>query len=154
MSFITILYNIKHTIYNIFNNTIKYTIYDLLNNTFKDIFKDKFKNTVTFVFEKYCPKCPEVINTIIKTIEINTDYNIINKLSWILTSRFILKLYSRFTLMEIMLLTDGVINSIYFIKDYLILVFSSKNLTRKVLIKSNEEIVKNYNSVYNLNLLD
>ena len=111
--------------------------------------------TLNYIFDTLCPKCPELIEkVVITTIEINKDYNIINNVWWFLTNETILGLYSRFTLMETMLLVDGLINSMYFIKDYLILVISSKKLTKKIYIKYNDEIVENYNNIYFLSSIN
>lgn len=122
---------------------------------FKDILepiRNNVKLTISNLIEQICPRCPELIEKVtIKTVEINKNYNIINNFWWFLTNETIIKLYSRFTLMETMLLVDGLINAIYFIKDYLILAVSSKKLTKTVLVKYNDEIVENYNNIYFLN---
>jgi len=122
---------------------------------FKDILepiRNNVKLTISNLIEQICPRCPELIEKVtIKTVEINKNYNIINNFWWFLTNETIIKLYSRFTLMETMLLVDGLINATYFIKDYLILAVSSKKLTKTVLVKYNDEIVENYNNIYFLN---
>lgn len=112
-------------------------------------------NSINYVFNHFCPNCCDIIeNVILKTTEINKNYNIINNFWWFLTNETINVLYSRLTLMETMLLVDGLINSMYFIKDYLILTVSSKKLTRKVYIKYNEEIVESYNNIYILSSMN
>jgi hypothetical protein len=125
---------------------------------FKDILepvRNVIKDTMTILIEQICPTCPELIETVaIKTVEINKNYNIINNFWWFLTNETIIKLYSRFTLMETMLLVDGLINATYFIKEYLILAVSSKKLSKTVLVKYNDEIVDNYNNVYILNTVN
>lgn len=114
--------------------------------------KNIIKDTVSNLIEQICPTCPEIIEKVtIKTVEINKNYNIINNFWWFLTNETIIGLYSRFTLMETMLLVDGLINATYFIKEYLILTVSSKKLTKSVLVKYNDEIVEKYNNVYILN---
>lgn len=125
---------------------------------FKDILepvRNVIKDTMSILIEQICPTCPELIETVvIKTVEINKNYNIINNFWWFLTNETILGLYSRFTLMETMLLVDGLINATYFIKEYLILAVSSKKLSKTVLVKYNDEIVDNYNNVYILNAVN
>jgi len=122
---------------------------------FKDILepiRNNVKLTISNLIEQICPRCPELIEKVtIKTVEINKNYNIINNFWWFLTNETIIKLYSRFTLMETMLLVDSLINATYFIKDYLILAVSFKKLTKTVLVKYNDEIVENYNNIYFLN---
>jgi len=129
-----------------FNINLKY---------FLEPVKNVIKHTLSNLIEQICPTCPELIQTVaIKTVEINKNYNIINNFWWFLTNDTIIKLYSRFTLMETMLLVDGLINATYFIKEYLILVVSSKKLSKTVLVKYNDEIVDNYNNVYILNSIN
>ncbi len=129
-----------------FNINLKY---------FLEPVKNVIKDTLSNLIEQICPTCPELIQTVaIKTVEINKNYNIINNFWWFLTNDTIIKLYSRFTLMETMLLVDGLINATYFIKEYLILVVSSKKLSKTVLVKYNDEIVDNYNNVYILNAIN
>lgn len=114
--------------------------------------RNVIKDTLSNLIEQICPRCPELIeNVTIKTVEINKNYNIINNFLWFLTNETIIGLYSRFTLMETMLLVDGFIHAIYFIKEYLILTVSSKKITKSVLVKYNDEIVEKYNNVYILN---
>lgn len=116
---------------------------------------EPIQNTGNYIIEHICPRCPELIEKVtVKTVEINTNYNIINNFWWFLTNETIMGLYSRFTLMETMLLVDGLINASYFIKDYLILAVSSNKLTKTVLVKYNDEIVENYNNIYNLNSIN
>lgn len=125
---------------------------------FKDILepvRNVIKDTMSILIERVCPRCPELIETVaIKTVDINKNYNIINNFWWFLTNETILVLYSRFTLMETMLLVDGLINATYFIKEYLILAVSSKKLSKTVLVKYNDEIVYNYHNVYILNAVN
>jgi hypothetical protein len=117
--------------------------------------RNVIKDTISILIERVCPSCPELIEKVtIKTVEINKNYNIINNFWWFLTNETIIKLYSRFTLMETMLLVDGLINASYFIKEYLILAVSSKKLSKIVLVKYNNEIVDNYNNVYILNTIN
>lgn len=121
----------------------------------KGITVDYILATVGIISEyiKYtCPECQAIIeNFTINIIEINNNYDIVNNFWWILTNKSILELYSKFTLMETMLLLDGLVNSLYFIKEYLILTVSSKKITKNIYIKYNEEIVENYNNIYILN---
>lgn len=81
---------------------------------------------------------------------IQTKNNIENTL---MSSAFV-GIYNRFTLMESMLLLDGVICSISFLKDFLILKLSSHKLGKKAYIVYNEEIVDKYNNIYKLSPLD
>lgn len=130
-----------------FNINLEYFLKPIRNTI-----KNTIENTISNLIEQMCPKCPELIEKVtMKTIEINKNYNIINNFWWFLTNETIIKLYSRFTLMETMLLVDGFINATYFIKDYLILAASFKKLTKPILVKYNDEIVENYNNVYFLN---
>jgi hypothetical protein len=64
-----------------------------------------------------------------------------------------------FTLMESLLLFDSIICSTFFIKDYIIVKLNEKNITNckknshvLQLFKSN--IIKNYNNIYTLNIID
>jgi len=124
------------------------------NISILSILNTKFTIIVNNVFDYICPRCPEVIEIVlIKSVEYNIKsklVDLLNNIWWILKHETILALYSRFTLMETMLLFDGLICGTYFIKDYLILAVSCKKLTRKVFVKYNDEIVQNYNSIYTL----
>ena len=71
-----------------------------------------------------------------------------------LTSKTLVNLYSRFTLMESLLLFDGVVCSVYFLRDFLILKLSSRKLSKRAIMVYNEEIVDKYNSLYRLSTLD
>jgi hypothetical protein len=91
----------------------------------------------------------------------NNYYNISNSLiqckhnlNAILTSRTLVDLYNRFTLMESLLLFDGVVCSIHFLREFLILKLSSRKLSKRAIMVYNEEIVDKYNSLYRLSTLD
>jgi hypothetical protein len=71
-----------------------------------------------------------------------------------LTSKTLIDLYSRFTLMESLLLFDGVVCSIHFLREFLILKLSSRKLSKRAIMVYNEEIVDKYNSLYRLSTLD
>jgi hypothetical protein len=77
-----------------------------------------------------------------------------NNLDSFLTSKTLIGLYSRFPLMESLLLFDGVVCSVYFLRDFLILKLSSRKLSKKAIMVYNEEIVEKYNSLYRLSTLD
>jgi hypothetical protein len=71
-----------------------------------------------------------------------------------LTSKTLIDLYSRFALMESLLLFDGVVCSVYFLREFLILKLSSRKLNKRAIMVYNEEIVDKYNALYRLPTLD
>lgn len=71
-----------------------------------------------------------------------------------LTSKTLIDLYSRFALMEFLLLFDGVVCSLYFLREFLILKLSSRKLSKRAIMVYNEEIVDKYNSLYRLSTID
>jgi hypothetical protein len=77
-----------------------------------------------------------------------------NHLDSFLTSKTLIGLYSRFTLMESLLLCDGVVCSVYFLREFLILKLSCRKLSKGAIMVYNEEIVEKYNSLYRLSTLD
>lgn len=77
-----------------------------------------------------------------------------NNLDSLLTSKTLIGLYSRFALMESLLLFDGVVSSVYFLREFLILKLSSRKLSKRAIMVYNEEIVEKYNSLYRLSTLD
>jgi hypothetical protein len=77
-----------------------------------------------------------------------------NSLDSFLTSKTLISLYSRFALMESLLLFDGVVCSVYFLREFLILKLSSRKLSKRAIMVYNEEIVEKYNSLYRLSTLD
>jgi hypothetical protein len=77
-----------------------------------------------------------------------------NNLDSFLTSKTLISLYSRFALMESLLLFDGVVCSVYFLREFLILKLSSRKLSKRAIMVYNEEIVEKYNSLYRLSTLD
>lgn len=73
----------------------------------------------------------------------------------IMNNLLILKLVNQFSLMESMLLLDGFICSIYFLKDFLILKLSFKKLINDtVLDKYKQQILKKYDELYKLSFID
>lgn len=130
--FHNIVKNITSTIINGFNTTLH-----LINNVIP--------------VEKY-------YNILEKT---NNYYNITGtlvqykqNLDTFLTSKTLVNLYSRFTLMESLLLFDGVVCSIYFLREFLILKLSSRKLSKRAIMVYNEEIVDKYNALYRLSTID
>ena len=94
-------------------------------------------------------------------IDTNNYYQITNNLvsfsksvENILTSQSLVQIYHRFSLMESLLLLDGVVCSFYFLKDFLLLKLSSKKLSKRAIVVYNEEIVERYNSLYILSTID
>lgn len=77
-----------------------------------------------------------------------------NNLDSFLTSKTLIGLYSRFPLMESLLLFDGVVCSVYFLREFLILKLSSRKLSKRAIMVYNEEIVEKYNALYRLSTLD
>ena len=77
-----------------------------------------------------------------------------NNLDSFLTSKTLIGLYSRFALMESLLLFDGVVCSVYFLREFLILKLSSRKLSKRAIMVYNEEIVEKYNTLYRLSTLD
>lgn len=84
----------------------------------------------------------------------NKEYNIIENCWWLLSNNFMDNLINRFTLMESMLLMDGLICGIIFIKSFLIFKVKAKNISQKLLVNLNKDIVTSYNSIYTLCLID
>ena len=76
-----------------------------------------------------------------------------NVISTLISSTFV-NIYDKFTLMESLLLVDGVICSIYFLKDFLVLKMSYKKLSKEMFVLYNEEIVEKYNKIYILSSID
>lgn len=72
----------------------------------------------------------------------------------LISSSTFVSIYSKFTLMESLLLLDGVICSIYFLNDFLILKMSYKKITKEMFILYNQEIVEKYNNIYILSIID
>ena len=122
-------------------------------------------NTITNYLEKF-------VNIMVKNItplehyhklliDTNNYYQITNNLvsfsksvENILTSQSLVQIYHRFSLMESLLLLDGVVCSFYFLKDFLLLKLSSKKLSKRAIVVYNEEIVERYNSLYILSTID
>jgi hypothetical protein len=77
-----------------------------------------------------------------------------HNLDMFLKSKTLIDLYSRFTLMESLLLFDGIACSIYFLREFLILKLSLRKLSKRAIIVYSEEIVDKYNSLYRLSTLD
>jgi len=84
----------------------------------------------------------------------NTFMNYKHNVDIILTSDTLVHLYNRFTLMESLLLVDGIVCSIYFLRDFFILKLSSRKLSKRAIMIYNEEIIDKYNSLYRLSTLD
>ena len=64
-----------------------------------------------------------------------------HNLDLFLTSRKLINLYSRFALMESLLLFDGIVCSFYFLRDFLILKLSCRKLSKKDTMVYKQEIV-------------
>lgn len=77
-----------------------------------------------------------------------------HNLDLFLTSRKLINLYSRFALMESLLLFDGIVCSFYFLRDFLILKLSCRKLSKKDTMVYKQEIVSKYTSLYRLSTID
>jgi len=111
-----------------------------------DNIKNSFKNTIDIYKDD--------VLYIIKNFEYNMGvaYNFI--INNVLMSDVLVQYYDKFSLMESLLLIDGIICSIYFLRDFLILKLSLKKLSKKTVIMSHEEIVNKYNKLYRLSTID
>lgn len=127
---------IATNITSFFNNTLNYTIN--IVNKFVPI--ENYYNVWDETNEYY-----KITSTIL-------HYK--NTLNNVLTSTTLISLYNRFTLMESLLLVDGVVCSIHFLREFLILKLSSRKLSKRAIMVYNEEIVDKYNSLYRLSTLD
>jgi hypothetical protein len=119
----------------------------ILNNTYN------FFNNTYRVFNNFIP-----LNKYYKLLEDTTNYYQVSQykhtLDAFLTSKQLIDIYNRFSLMESLLLVDGIVCSIYFLRDFLILKLSSRKLSKRAIMVYNEEIVDKYNSLYRLSTLD
>lgn len=138
---------IKTIISNDILNTIISTVINKINITLSTLYNfipiDKYHDFINSIntFDSYY----NISNYLIQ-------YK--NNFNTILTSKTLVDLYTRFTLMESLLLFDSVVCSLYFLKDFFILKLSSRKLSKKVIMVYNEEIVNKYNSLYKLSILD
>ena len=69
---------------------------------------------------------------------LETTYNVIQVF---LSSEYPVQFYNKFSLMESFLLLDGIICSMYFLRDFLILKLSFNKMERRSILLYNEEIV-------------
>jgi hypothetical protein len=127
---------IAKNITTFFNTTVAVTF-----NTIKQIIPlENYYNIIEETNERY-----QITNTVIHYKQTLND---------ILTSTTLVSIYNRFTLMESLLLVDGVVCSIHFLREFLILKLSSRKLSKRAIMVYNEEIVDKYNSLYKLSTLD
>jgi hypothetical protein len=139
-----ITHNITNNIYNIYTYT-----FNLFNNVVSvDKYYTYLENTDSLI--QYKDNVKEVLIQYKNNVKDNIIHNLLN----FLTSQKLVELYSRFTLMESLLLLDGIVCSIYFLRDFFILKLSSKKLTKQAIMVYNEEIVYKYNSLYRLSTID
>lgn len=136
--------NIVNTIVNSIN-----IVKDTLKNIIIDVMKDIMKYTMK---QAMLMKDDNVTNCVLYIKE-NILYMIKNVESILISDTF-MSIYNRFTLMESLLLLDGVICSICFLKDFIILKLSCNKLSKKAFVLYNEEIVEKYNNIYILSTID
>ena len=74
---------------------------------------------------------------------IPTNFNIITS-----------KLCSQFTLIETLLISDGIICSVHFLYNILLLKLSPRKLSKRAIAVYNEEIIHRYNTLYKLSTID
>jgi len=108
-------------------------------------------------FTKYFNKCVDFIEKILpenKYIEIAIRDI---ELKFAYSYSYILKyIQIEFDLVETFILIDGLFLSIYFIKDFILLKLSEKRIgkTSKVIFDYKSDIIKRYNKIYKLSVLD
>ena len=64
------------------------------------------------------------------------------------------KIFEKFSLMETLLLFDGLICGLLFLREFVLVKFSKKKLNKNELFVCNTEIVEKYNNIYILSSLD
>jgi len=124
---------------------IEYNIKEYIINNFS--INNKINESIVKILVKY----GELNYNMVSTYK-NVIYNFVR--DNILMSDVLETFYDKFSLMETMLLMDGVISSIYFLKDFLILKVSARKLSKEAIIAYNEEIVIKSNKVYRLSTID